>query len=56
MIIERERERERERETEPEHAQGRGRERRKQNPKQAPGSELSAQSPVRGSNSRIVRS
>ena len=27
-----------------------------QNPKQAPGSELSAQSPMRGSNSQTVRS
>ena len=32
------------------------RERETQNPKQAPGSELSAQSPTRGSNSRTVRS
>ena len=39
------------RETEHEHEQGRGRERETQNPKQAPGSELSAQSPTRGSNS-----
>ena len=31
-------------ETETEHEQGRGRERETQNPKQAPGSELSAQS------------
>ena len=29
---------------------GRGRERETQNPKQAPGSELAAQSPIRGSN------
>ena len=34
----------------------RGRERETQNPKQAPGSELSAQSPMWGSNSRAVRS
>ena len=32
------------------------RERETQNPKQAPGSELSAQSPTRGSNSRTARS
>ena len=44
----REREKERERETERE--QGRGTERGRQNPKQAPGSELSAQSPTPGSN------
>ena len=43
-------ERERERETECE--QGRGRERETQNPKRAPGSEPSAQSPTRGSNPR----
>ena len=42
-------------EIETEYEQGRGRE-RKQNPKQAPGSELSAQSLVWGSNSRAVRS
>ena len=35
---------------------GRGRERRGQNLKQAAGSELSAQSLTRGSNSKIVRS
>ena len=35
---------------------GRGRERGRQNSKQAPGSELAAQSPTRGSNSRTVRS
>ena len=34
----------------------RERERETQNPKQAPGSELSARSPTRGSNSRTVRS
>ena len=45
-----ERERERERETKV----GRGRERR-QNPKQAPGSKLSAQSPMWGSNPRTAR-
>ena len=45
----------RQRETEREW--GRGRERGEtQNQKQAPGSELSAQSPTRGSNSRTVRS
>ena len=44
-----------------ERKQGRGREREKereretQNPKQAPGSGLSAQSPMRGSNSQAVR-
>ena len=51
--IERERERERERAGE---GRGRERERETQNPKQAPGSELSAQSPRWGSNSRTVRS
>ena len=45
FIFERERERERE------NTWGRGRERETQNPKQAPGSELSVQSPTRGSNS-----
>ena len=43
-------------EIETECEQGRGRERETQNPKQAPGSELLAQSPTRGSNSRTVRS
>ena len=43
-------------ETETEHEQGRGRERETQTPKQAPGSELSAQSPTWGSNSQTVRS
>ena len=43
---EREREREREREGE----------RERDNPKQAPGSELSAQSPMWGSNSQTLRS
>ena len=43
-----------ERETELEH--GQGRERRRQNLKQAPGPELSAQSPTWGSNSQTVRS
>ena len=51
-----EKKRERERERESEHEQGRGRERETQNPKQAPGSELSAQSPTRGLNPRTVRS
>ena len=46
--------RERERESEPE--RGRGRERETQNMRQAPGSELSAQSPTRGSNSPTARS
>ena len=50
FIFERERERERERAGEGQ------REREPQNPKQAPGSELSAQSPTRGSNPRTVRS
>ena len=44
----------RQRETEQE--RGRVRERETQNLKQAPGSELSAQSPTRGSNSRTARS
>ena len=47
-FLETQRERERERERE---RVGRGRERERQNPKQVPGSELSAQSPMRGSNS-----
>ena len=42
-----------------EHKQDQGRDRDRegetQNPRQAPGSELSAQSPTRGSNSRSVR-
>ena len=45
---------ERQRQTERE--QGRSRERGRQNPQQVPGSEPSAQSPTRGSNSRAVRS
>ena len=45
---------ERDRETECE--QGRNRERETQNPKQVPGSELSAQSLTWGSNSQAVRS
>ena len=45
----RERERERERK-ETEHERGRGRERETQDPKQIPGSELSAQSPMWGFN------
>ena len=48
-----------ERETETEHERGRGRERQRQaetqNPKHTPGSELSAQSPMQGSNSGAVR-
>ena len=47
---------ERERERESEHEWGRGRERGRQNPKQSPGSELSAQSPTQGSNSQTARS
>ena len=43
-------------EREREHEQGRGKERETQNPKQAPGSELSAESPTRGSNSQTARS
>ena len=46
----------RHRETEHERGGGGQREMETQNPKQAPGSELSAQSPTRGSNSRTVRS
>ena len=44
------------RQGETEHEQGRVRERETQNLKEAPGSELSAQSPTRGSNSRTARS
>ena len=40
------------RQRETEHEQRRGRERETQTPKQAPGSELSAQSAVQGSNSQ----
>ena len=47
---------ERERETERESGRGRKRERETQDPKRAPGSELSAQSPTRGSNSWTTRS
>ena len=55
FIFERERERKREREST--HEQGREqRERGRQNLKQVPGSELSAQSLMWGSNSRTVRS
>ena len=43
-------------ETEREHERGRVRERETQNLKQAPGCELSAQRPTRGSNSQTVRS
>ena len=46
----------RDRERERESKQGRGRERETQNLKQAPGSELSAQSLMQGSNSQTVRS
>ena len=52
----RERERDRQRDRETEHEQGRGRQRETQNPKQAPGSELSAQSLMWGSNSETGRS
>ena len=46
-----------ERGRETEHEWGRGREEREtQNPEQSPGSELSAQSPMRGSNPRTVTS
>ena len=44
------------RQRETEHERGRVRERETQNPKRAPGSELSAQSLTRGSNSQTVRS
>ena len=44
------------RQRETEHERGRVRERETQNLKQAPGSELSAQSPTRGLNSRTARS
>ena len=44
------------RETEHERGRGRERERETQNPKRAPGSELSAQSPMQGLNSRTSRS
>ena len=54
------RERQRQKETETERQStsrgGAERERETQNPKQAPGSELSAQSLIRGSNLRTVRS
>ena len=45
-------------EIEREHKRGRSRDREgeTQNPKPAPGSELSAQSPAQGSNSRTMRS
>ena len=52
----RERERERERERGPASMTGGGAERERENPKQAPGSELSVYSPTWGSNSRIMRS
>ena len=45
-----------ERQRETEHEWERGRERETQNPKQAPGSELTAQSPVRDSNPQTMRS
>ena len=46
----------RQRETEQEQGRGRERERETQNPKQALGSELSAQSLTRGSNSQTQKS
>ena len=46
----------RETETKTEHEQGRGRERETQNLKQAPGSELSAQSLMWGLNSQAMKS
>ena len=52
----RERDRDREREREREHEWRRSREKETQNPKQAPGSKLSAQSPKQGSNPQTVRS
>ena len=52
----RERERERERDRQSVSRGGAERERETQNLKQAPGSEPSAQSPTRDSNSRTVRS
>ena len=53
---ERERKRDTERERESELGRGRERERGRQNPKQSPGSELSAQSPTWGSNLPMMRS
>ena len=44
------------RQRETEHERGRGRERGRHNPNQAPGSELSAQSPTRSLNSQSTRS
>ena len=44
-----------ERQRDTEHEQGKGREMETQNLKQAPGSELSAQSRMRGSNSGMVK-
>ena len=44
------------RESERECEQGRSRERETQNQKQAPGSELSTQSPMQGSNSQTMKS
>ena len=57
FIFERERERETDRQTDRHHAPaGEGqRERKTQNPKQAPGSELLAQSVIQGLNSRTMR-
>ena len=53
---ERERERETEREREREDKRGRDREKETQNPKQGPGSKLSAQSLTWGLNPRTMRS
>ena len=49
------RERERERDRDTDHKQGRDRERGRHNPKQAPDSELSAQSPMQGLNPQTTR-
>ena len=56
FIFARERERERERERASMSGGGAERARETQNPKQAPSSELSAQSPTQGSNSQTARS
>ena len=53
MHRERERQRQRGREGERTSREGAERERETQNPKQSPGSELSAQSPMRGSNPQM---
>ena len=56
FIFERERERKRVSKSKSERGRGRERDGETQNPKQAPGSELSAQNPMRSSNSWTVRS